>query len=133
VTDPEPAKPDVPTATPPTPAPAEPTGDAIFDALWARVMASWEDDKVHGALLEYALKSERLPDAAGRYRALKDDPEKGARAKRRLDAIVLAATQLMLAMKTPPNVKVPLPITMSAFGVFLFMMMFLVYAFFHRR
>ena len=54
---------------------------------------------------------------AKRYRGLVDDPDKGAMAKRKLDAIVLAATQMLMAMKTPKPGKVPLPITLSAFGV----------------
>ena len=50
--------------------------------------------------------------------ALVEDPEKGAVAKKKLDAIVLAATQMLMAMKTPkPGKGVPIPITLSAFGV----------------
>ncbi len=48
----------------------------------------------HQAALTYALQTERLPDIAGRYRALLDDPEEGARAKKKIDGIVVAATQL---------------------------------------
>lgn len=83
------------------------SGDLIFDTLWSRVVEAWEDDKTHGALLEYALRKEQLPEAAGRYRALLEDPAKGAKAKKRLDAIVLAAMQLMQSMKTPPRPKLP--------------------------
>ena len=78
--------------------------DPIFDALWARVLAAWD----------HALREQRLPDAAGRYRALKDDPQKGAVATKKLGAIVLAATQLLFAMKTAPRAKVPLPVTITA-------------------
>jgi hypothetical protein len=83
-------------------------------------------------VLEYALRTEQLPLIAGRYRALKDDPAKAERAQKRLDAIILAATQLMMSMKTPPQTKVPLPITLSAFGIFLFTLAFLIYAMTHR-
>ncbi|HEX3343034.1 MAG TPA: hypothetical protein VHS09_00625 [Polyangiaceae bacterium] len=95
----------------------EPTDDAVLEALWSRVLEAWDDDKTHAALIDHAMRAQRLPEAAGRYRALVDDPEKGARAKKKLDAIVLAATQMLLAMKTPKPGKVPLPITLSAFGV----------------
>ena len=88
--------------------------DPIFDALWARVLEAWDDEKTHAALLDHALREHRLPDAAGRYRALKDDPQKGAVATKKLGAIVLAATQLLFAMKTPPRAKVPLPVTIIA-------------------
>jgi hypothetical protein len=106
--------------------------DAGFEALWKRVLQDWDDDKPHSALLEFALRTEQLPEVAGRYRALKDDPAKAERAQKRLDAIVVAATQLMMSMKTPPLTKVPLPITLSAFGIFLFTLCFIVYMFTHR-
>jgi hypothetical protein len=115
------------------PAPDETTDDPLFEALWARVLSSWDDDKTHGAALEYSLASERLPDLAGRYRALKDDPAKGERAKKRLDAIVIAATQMMMSMKTPTNVKVPLPIMLSVAGLFLAAIVFVAYAMAHGR
>jgi hypothetical protein len=114
------------------PPPVEEPHDTGFDALWQRVLDCWDDDKPHGAVLEYALRTEQLPLIAGRYRALATDPVKGERAKKRLDAIVIAATQLMMSMKTPPNTKVPLPLTLSAVGIFLFALGFLVYAMMHR-
>ncbi len=112
---------------------AEATGDPLFDALWAKVLSSWDDDKVHAAVLEYSVTAERLPDLAGRYRAFKDHPTKGARAQKRLDAIVLAATQLMMSMRTPANTKVPLPITLSVAGLFAVAVLFVAYAMFHRQ
>lgn len=80
---------------------------AVFEALWRRVLAAWDDDAPHAALLEHALESEQLPELAGRYRALERDPEKAARAKKKLDAIVVTATQMLMATKTPPRVKIP--------------------------
>jgi hypothetical protein len=99
----------------------EDSNDPIFETLWSRVMEAWDDDKTHAALLDYALRAQRLPDAAGRYRALKDDPAKGPRAQKRLDAIVVAATQMMLAMKSPPSRgKVPWQITLTALAIAMF-------------
>jgi hypothetical protein len=97
--------------------PDEETSDPVFDALWQRVLETWEDDKAHAALIDHALREQHLPETAGRYRALVDHPEKGPLAKRKLDAIVLAATQMLMAMKTPKPEKVPLPITLTAFGI----------------
>ena len=88
-------------------------GDLILDTLWARTLEAWDEDRTHNAVLDYALRAERLPVLAGRYRALKDDADKGPRAKKRIDAIVLAATQMLMAHKTPPKGKVPLPMTLS--------------------
>jgi hypothetical protein len=112
--------------------PADATTDPAFEALWQRVTESWDEEKTHGALLEYAIRTDQLPLIAGRYRALKDDPVKGEFARKRLDAIVIAATQLMMSMKTPPQTKVPLPITLSAVGIFLFALGFFIYAMVRR-
>lgn len=95
----------------------EESSDLTFETLWGRVLEAWDNDKTHGALLEYAVRAQMLPEAAGRYRALKDDPEKGIVAKKKLDGIVLAATQMMLSMKTPTVTKTPLSITLSAAAV----------------
>ena len=106
----------------------EETGDLVFDTLWGRVLEAWDEEKPHGALLEYSLRAQRLPDLAGRYRALVDDPEKGARAKRKIDGIVVAATQLMLSTKTPKLEKPPPYLTWTAFGVFMLIIGLLWYA-----
>ncbi len=74
--------------------------DDALDILWQRVLEDWHEPKPHTALLEYALAMQRLPDVAGRYRALEDDPDKGAEAKKRLQGVVLAATQLLMSTAT---------------------------------
>lgn len=91
--------------------------DAVLEALWKRVLGAWDDEKTHAALIEHAIREQRLPETAARYRALIDDPDKGALARKKLDAIVLAATQMLMALKTPKPGKVPVSITLSAFGV----------------
>jgi hypothetical protein len=91
--------------------------DPVLDALWARAIEAWDEEKVHTAVLDHAIRTAALPELAGRYRALVDDPDRGAFAKKRLDAIVLAATQMLMAMKTPAPGKVPLPIMLSAVGI----------------
>lgn len=120
-----------PAETAPTPLPP-PTGDPLFDALWAKVLAAWDDDKVHGAILEYSVGAERLPDLAGHYRALSEDPTKGVRAKKRLDAIVIAATQMMMSMKSSAATTVPLSITLTVAGLFACAVAFVAYAMMHR-
>lgn len=102
--------------------------DVILDTLWGRALEAWEDDKVHAALLEFALRSETLPDLAGRYRSLKDDADKGAIAKKRIDAIVVAATHLMLAQKTPKPTKNPPGLTATALVISLVLISGLAYA-----
>jgi hypothetical protein len=106
--------------------------DAVLEALWKRVLEAWDDDKTHAAVIEHAVREQRLPDVAGRYRALKDDPEKGVRAQKKLDAIVIAATQMLYTMKTPPRQKVPLPITLTALAVSLLLLGWVAYALWHH-
>jgi len=151
VTEPDPSPPGEPKAAPPDPTPdepgaqemsadpeparsaaAEPTGDAVFDAMWKRVEETWDDDKIHNAILEYSVSNERLPDLAGHYRVLSDDPARAERAKKRLDAIILAATSLMMSMRTPTTTKVPLSITLSVAGLFFSAVVFVWYAMMHR-
>jgi hypothetical protein len=103
-------------------------GDAILEALWARVLEAWDEDKTHAALLDHALRTQALPAIAGKYRALVDDPDRGALAKKKLDGIVVAATQMLMSMKTPPVGKTPLPITLSAAGVSFLLLAWLAWA-----
>ena len=107
--------------------------DVVFAALWTRVLASWDEDKPHQAALSYAIEHEMLPEIAGRYRKLFEDPEKGARAKKKVDGIVMAATQLMLATKTPPREKVPWTWTASVAVVMVLVISFLAYKLFARH
>ncbi len=88
--------------------------DPIFEALWARILEAWDDDKVHAALIDHALREQRLPDLAGRYRTLVDDPDKGELAKKKLGVIVLAATNMLNAMKAPEWEKVSRGVTIVA-------------------
>ncbi len=107
------------------PAPTDP----MLDALWERARTNWADEKAHAAILEHALRANLLPEVAGRYRALVDDPVRGPVAKKRLDAIVLAATNLLLSTKTPKRGQgVPIQITLSAFGICVALLAWLAFA-----
>jgi hypothetical protein len=108
-------------------------GNALFEALWKRTLEAWDDDKPHAALLDHALKSEKLPDLAGRYRALRDDPEKGARAQKKIDGIVVAATQMLMATKTPPRTKMPWQWSATAALMFAIVCAWLFYQLFMPR
>jgi hypothetical protein len=106
--------------------------DPVFDALWARVVDRWDDEKTHAAVLEHALRAKMLPELAGRYRALSNDPAMARIAKRQLDRIIVAATEMLMSMKTPTPGKVPLPITLSAFGVCFLLLAWLAFALWKR-
>jgi hypothetical protein len=91
--------------------------DPVFEALWLRVEGAWEDDRTHIAALEHALRAQKLPELARRYRALGDDPRYADVSKSRLEAIVVAAMTMLEATKAPPRPRVPAAITWSAASV----------------
>jgi hypothetical protein len=107
--------------------------DAVFQLLWKRVIEAWDDDKPHQLALSYAIEHEMLPEIAGRYRKLMDDPEKAARAKKKIDGIVVAATQMLMATKTPPREKVPWQWTAFAAAFMIVVISFLAYKVLLRR
>ncbi len=113
--------------------PDEEATDRVLDALWGRVMESWDDDAVHAAALDHAVRAQRLPELAGRYRAIATSGERAEGAKKRLDAIVIAATAMLMAMQTPKPQKIPLAITLSAFGICAFLLLLLGWAMWGRR
>lgn len=80
-----------------------PTDRIVFDALWSGVINDWENEARHHKFLEQARLDGALLEAAARYRPLRDDPERGAVAKKRLEAIAFLATQELLAHKTEPR------------------------------
>ncbi len=107
------------------------TPDAVFDALWQRCLDAWDDDKPHTLILDLALKNQKLPDLAGRYRKIKEtDPDKAARAETKINGIVVAATQMLMAQKTPARTKTPLSWTLSVAFVCLFVCLWLAYKLF---
>lgn len=107
--------------------------DAVFEALWKRTLEAWDDDKPHAAVLAHALGGAMLPELAGRYRALKDDPDKGSRAQKKIDGIVVAATQMLMATKTPPRTKTPWQWNVTAAAIFALVCAFLFYKLFIER
>jgi hypothetical protein len=107
--------------------------DPVLEALWKRVLDSWDDDRPHAALLEHGVRAQALPEIAGRYRALASDAARGARAKAKLDGVVLAATQMLLSTKTPKPGKTPLSITLSAAAVCLLLLGWLALAVWGRH
>lgn len=89
---------------------AEALGEAdrvVLDALWSGVINDWDDDERHTKFLDHARNVGALPEAARRYGKIKDDPERGELAKKRLGAIALLATQQLYATRTTkPNKRV---------------------------
>ena len=113
--------------------PEEPIADPVLDALWGRVLERWSDEARHARLIDHALRTQTLPQVAGRYRALLGDPERGALAKKKLDGVVVAATQMLFATRTPRPGRVPLPITLTAFAVCVLLLGWLFLTLYGRR
>jgi len=107
--------------------------DPVLDALWNHVVDAWDDERAHAALLEHALRIQGLPDLARRYRALVDDERRGPLAKKMMDAIVLAATNMLWSTKMPVKGNVPLSITLSAVGVAVFLLSWLAWVLWPHR
>ena len=79
----------------------------VFRALWSGVVNDFDNDERHARFLDQAHRTGHLLEAARSYAALKDDPERGAEARRRLAAITVLATQAMLVTKTAPRLRPP--------------------------
>ena len=69
-----------------------------IEELWAGVLDRWTDDSAHTAFIEYCRSTERLGDAAARYRKEADNPSPEYRspgrteiAKKRLFALTTLA------------------------------------------
>ena len=107
---------------------ADDANDPVLEALWQRVLEAWDDDRTHAAIIEHGVRAQSLPEIAGRYRAMLADPGKAMVAQKKLDAIVVAATNLLFSHKTLSPGKVPLPITLSAFGVSIVLLAWLAWA-----
>jgi hypothetical protein len=83
-----------------------PIEDPIASALWKRVIEEWENEALHAAFLDHMIRSKQLPEAAGRYRSVQlEESERSPLAKKKLDAIVIAAMQMMSEGKTPEERK----------------------------
>lgn len=104
--------------------------DPVLEKLWNEVVASWEDDKLHGKLVGYAQSTEQLATIAGLYRKVIDvdspfrmRPEQVLDAKKRLDGIVLLA---QMSMDAERQVRVSGPPAWIKWAAGLFLLVALV-------
>lgn len=77
--------------------------DAAFEALWKSVLDRWDDERAHGAFIEYCQATDQLAEAAARYRGMKGDRDRSVIAEKRLAAITIIALAKMHASRTPPT------------------------------
>src|SRR3954468_1899090 len=75
--------------------------DAAFEALWKSVLDRWQDERVHGAFLDYCQTTDQLAEAAARYRGMKGDRDRSAVAEQRLAGIAIVALAKLHATRSP--------------------------------
>jgi|SRR6187431_566844 len=75
--------------------------DDAFEALWKSVLDRWEEERVHGAFLEYCQTTDQLAEAAARYRGMKGDRDRSLVAEKRLSAIAVVALAKLHATRRP--------------------------------
>jgi hypothetical protein len=75
--------------------------DGAFEALWKSVLDRWQDDRAHGAFLEYCGTSDQLAEAASRYRGMKGDRDRSEVAEKRLKGIAILALTKLEATRSP--------------------------------
>ena len=76
--------------------------EAAFEALWKSVLDHWDEDRVHGAFLEYCQATDQLAEAAARYRGMKGDRDRSSAAEKRLLGIAVVALAKLHATRSPP-------------------------------
>jgi hypothetical protein len=75
--------------------------DAAFEALWKSVLDRWDDERAHGAFLEYCQGADQLAEAAARYRGMKGDRDRSVVAEKRLAGIAIVALAKLQATRSP--------------------------------
>lgn len=88
--------------------------DPRMDTLWAKVLDDWDSPAVHDAFITASVESGTLGAAAARYRAQKENPEREALAKKKLEAVAFLAMQALEVDKTPPSKSAPRWVTLTA-------------------
>ncbi|MEI9952078.1 MAG: hypothetical protein WDO74_24605 [Pseudomonadota bacterium] len=94
--------------------------DAAFEALWKSVLDDWQDERAHGAFLEYCQTTDQLAEAAARYRGMKGDRDRSAVAEKRLAGIAVVALAKLHATRSQrarPDRRIGSLILAGCFGL----------------
>jgi len=75
--------------------------EPAFEALWKSVLDRWDEDRAHGAFLDYCGATDQLAEAAARYRGMKGDRDRSAVAEKRLAGIAIVALAKLEATRSP--------------------------------
>ena len=94
--------------------------DAALEALWKTVLDHWDEERAHAAFLEYCRTTEKLAEAATRYRGMKGDRDRSEVAEKRLAGIAIIALSMLEATRTrarPRERKLGSLLLATCFGV----------------
>lgn len=80
--------------------PRGPLVDPGIEALWARVLDCWEDEKVHAAFLQHCDQVNRLAEAATRYRGMSGDHTRAEIAEKKLKTVAVLAMAKLEAQRS---------------------------------
>ena len=75
--------------------------DPAFETLWKSVLDRWDDQRTHGAFLEYCGTTGQLAEAAARYRGMTGDRTRSQVAEKRLNGIAMLALAQLEATRSP--------------------------------
>lgn len=82
-------------------APLRELPDPALEVLWKHVLDHWEDDAAHAAFLERCQATDRLVEAAVRYRGMTGDRDRSETAQKRLNGVALLAMAKLETVRTP--------------------------------
>ena len=102
--------------------------DAVFEALWKKVVADFHDERAHGAFIEHCGETDQLLEAAVRYRGMAGDHDRGKIAQKRLQAITVLALARLERARTPERPAGPFALRLVLITLFLFGSVALLYA-----
>jgi hypothetical protein len=101
--------------------------DAVVEALWAKVLASWDDEAAHRGFVSHCQATHQLAEAARLYRTQvspegpeRDEPGRQADARKRLAAIALVAVATLDAARGARAEPREAPVSIRAVGVIVF-------------
>ena len=74
--------------------------DPLLEALWKNVVDHWDDEAAHRKFIEHCAESDKLVEAAVRYRGMAGDAARGEQANKRLAGISVLAMAKLEGMRT---------------------------------
>lgn len=77
--------------------------DPSLEVLWRHALDHWSEDKAHTAFLQHCDETNRLAEAAARYRGMAADHTRAEIAEKKLRAVAALAMAKLETQRTPPG------------------------------